>query len=67
MEHELALALSRDAPPVMVEVHVMKAAQKDASIDVGATAFGVRVDVVRLAVGRGAIAAGDPAAAVSNS
>ena len=67
MEDEVIPAIAGDTPDVVVEVHVMEPAEQDASVDVGATALRVGIDVVGLAVGSGAIAAGDAAPAVADS
>ena len=61
VEEEVVAAVAGDAPAAVVELHVVEAAQQDAAVDIGAAAFGVWVDVVCLAIGRGAVAA-DPAA-----
>jgi hypothetical protein len=66
MQDELALAVSRDAPAMVVQVHVMEAAEQDAAIDVGAATVCIRVDVMRLAVRGGTVAVGDPASAVTD-
>ena len=66
MEHEVLMTLARDAPAAVMELHVVPAAQQNASIDVGAAALGVGVDVVRLAVRRGSVASAPAAPAVAS-
>jgi len=66
MKDEVAPTLAADAPTRVVQLHVMPPAQQDAAIDVGATAFAERVDVMCLAERRGAVAAAPTAASVAH-
>jgi hypothetical protein len=65
VEDEGSGAVPGDPPSVVVEVHVVEAAEQDAAVDVGCAAFGVGVDVVGFAVCGGFVAAGPSAAAVA--
>ncbi|WP_363430132.1 hypothetical protein [Microbacterium sp. LWH3-1.2] len=66
MEDEIAFVLPRDAPAVVVQVHVVERAQQDAAVDVGAASVCKGIDVMRLAVRCGSVARGDAASAVAD-
>lgn len=58
VKEEVALPFARDAPSAVVQLHVMEAAQQNASIDVGSALVAMPfIDVMRLAVRSGPVAA----------
>ena len=65
MEDEVFATLAGDAPAAVMELHVVPAAEQDAAIDVGASALGVGIDVMRLAVRSGPIATAPAATTVT--
>jgi hypothetical protein len=51
VQHERIQPVSRDLPPVIVQLQVVKAAQQQPSIDIGATRICLPViDVVRFTI-----------------
>lgn len=67
MKAELGESVATDSPAAMVKLHVVIPTEQDPPIDIGAPVIcRPLVDVVRLAVGRGAVAAPPAASAVTD-
>ena len=67
MEQKRTTPLAADAPPAIVQLHVVETAEQNTAVDVGATLVGMPlIDVVRFAVRRGPVAPDPATAAVSS-
>ncbi|KDA05207.1 hypothetical protein DC31_02085 [Microbacterium sp. CH12i] len=66
LQDEVVFASPGDPPPAVVQRHVVISAQQNATIDVGSSACGVRINVMRLTIRRGPVTPSPPASAITN-
>src|SRR5690606_42047597 len=67
MENEVPVSFASDPPAAVMQCHVMEATQQDAAVDIRPALIALPfVDVMRLAVGRGAVTTSPATSTVSD-